>query len=713
MGFRFLNTLENSTQNGFVVSILRDKALQHLRKLCNSPSADFREGQWEAIDSVVNHLKRLLLVRRTGWGKSAVYFIASKLLREKGLGPALLVSPLLALMRNQIGAAAQAGIIAHTVNSTNPEEWGIIRDRLGKNQIDILLISPERLANEDFLREYLLPITKSLGLFVIDEAHCISDWGHDFRPDYRRIVRILNLLPDNIPVLSTTATANDRVVKDIKTQLGHKLEISRGSLARTSLKLQNVCLPDPAARMAWLSDHLEKIPGSGIIYTLTVRDSLRLAEWLNSRGISAVAYNAELPNEQRVQIEQDLLANKVKVVVGTVALGMGYDKPDLGFVIHYQRPGSVVHYYQQVGRAGRAVESAYGILFWGKEDDDIVSYFIEQAFPPQKYVDQVLRALSSSDGLSMSQLQEVANVPKGRIEHTLKYLLTEEPSPVRKQDGKWFRTPVSYELDAERIREITEIRYQEQKAMQEYMQTDGCLMVFLAKELSDSNPKPCGNCANCVGKSHFPLEYSDDTAIAAIEFLKRSCIEIPPRKKWLKDAFPTYGFSGSIGDLTAETGRCLCFWGDPAWGQMVKEGKQEHGRFDEVLVEAAADLVKNRWKPCPFPKWVTCIPSNRNTSLVPDFTRKVAERLGLHYSDCVTKVHEHEPQKLMQNSFYQAKNLDGVFDVTREKVYNNPVLLIDDMVDSKWTFAVVAALLRQAGSGQVWPFALAMTSKSQ
>jgi len=432
-----LTTLENYKQNELVVSVLRDRALQYLRKLCNNPSADFRDGQWEAIDSIVNHQKKLLLVRRTGWGKSAVYFIATKLLREKGVGPALLVSPLLALMRNQIDAAKQAGINAHTVNSTNPEEWDIIRDILGKNQIDILLISPERLANEDFLREYLLPITKSLGLFVIDEAHCISDWGHDFRPDYKRIVRILNLLPDNIPVLSTTATANDRVVKDIKTQLGHKLEISRGSLARASLKLQNVCLPDAAARMAWLSDHLEKIPGSGIIYTLTVRDSVRLAEWLNSRDISAVAYNADLPHEQRVQIEQYLLSNKVKVVVGTTALGMGYDKPDLGFVIHYQRPGSVVHYYQQVGRAGRAVESAYGILFWGKEDDDIINYFIEQAFPPQKYVDQVLHALSSSDGLSMSQLQETVNVPKGRLEHTLKYLLTEEPSPVSRQDQKW------------------------------------------------------------------------------------------------------------------------------------------------------------------------------------------------------------------------------------------------------------------------------------
>ena len=392
---------------------------------------------------------------------------------------------------------------------------------------------------------------------------------------------------------------------------------------------------------------------------------------------------------------------------------MGYDKPDLGFVIHYQRPGSVIHYYQQVGRAGRAVESAYGILFSGKEDDDIINYFIEHAFPPQKYVDQLLAVLSANEGMSRGQLQEAVNIPSGRIEHTLKYLLAEQPSPISKQNGKWYRTPVPYQLNRERIQEITKIRYHEQKVMQEYMQTEKCLMQFLANELDDPNPEPCGNCSNCVGKPHFPLEYSDDTAIAALEFLKRSYIEITRRKIWFKDAFPTYGFSGIIGDLMAETGRCLCLWGDPAWGQMVKEGKQVRGSFGDSLVEASVDLIRNRWKPSPFPTWVTCVPSQRHASLVPDFTQRVAEKLGLAYSDCVVKVREHEPQKLMQNSFHQARNLDGVFDVTKGKVYNDAVLLIDDMIDSKWTLTVVAALLKQAGSGVVWPFALAMTSKSK
>lgn len=691
---------------------MKEKALVYLKKLCNEINADFREGQWEAIESVL-HRKRILLVRRTGWGKSAVYFIATKLLRDVGAGPTLLISPLLALMRNQIEAAGRIGIRAHTINSENPEEWGSVQEHLEQNNIDILLVSPERLGNESFVKNYLLPLASNIGLFVIDEAHCISDWGHDFRPDYRRIVRILQLLPDNVSVLSTTATANDRVIEDIREQLGKNLIISRGPLARTSLKLQNINLPEPAARMSWLADHLPSVPGTGIIYTLTVRDSIRLADWLQSRDIAAAAYYGDLPAEQRKQIEQDLLYNKIKVVVGTTALGLGFDKPDLAFVIHYQRPGSVVHYYQQVGRAGRAIDTAYGILFCGKEDDDIVQYFIEEAFPPQRYVDSILEALSHSDGgLTFNQLQSKANVPKQKLEQAIKYLLTEQNSPIAKQDNKYHRTPLPYKLDTEKIKAITEIRYQEQKAMQDYMQTDQCLMDFLAKQLNDRDTAACQQCANCRRALYYPLSYSQQTAIEALNFLKRSDIRIESRSKWMfKDAFPSYGFSGTIKEeLKAQEGRCLCVWGDPVWGQLIKEGKQEQGVFDIQLVDAAVELIRERWKPSPFPKWVTSVPSLRHTSLVPDFARKVAERLGLEYVESLKKSKDNFPQKQMHNSYYQASNLDGAFDIVKENVYNSPVLLIDDMVDSRWTFTVTAALLRQNGSGPVWPFALAMTS---
>ncbi len=349
---------------------MKEKAKKLLRTALDDPKADFRDGQWECIEAMLNS-NRMLVVQRTGWGKSMVYFLATRMLRDAGGGFTLLISPLLALIRNQIHAAERIGIRAASINSTNPDEWEDVQKQILNDAVDILLISPERLANDSFRENVLIPVSGRVGLFVVDEAHCISDWGHDFRPDYRRIVRVLQALPPNIPVLATTATANDRVVKDVSKQLGN-LNAQRGPLVRRSLKLQNIWMSSPAARMVWLAEQLPQIPGSGIIYTLTIRDAERVAEWLRQNLIDARAYHSNIEN--REELEDRLLKNQIKALVATVALGMGFDKPDLGFVIHYQRPGSVVHYYQQIGRAGRAVDEAYGILLSGREDVDITDF---------------------------------------------------------------------------------------------------------------------------------------------------------------------------------------------------------------------------------------------------------------------------------------------------------------------------------------------------
>ncbi len=395
---------------------MQGQALKLLRMALGDGAAAFRDGQWQAIFSLIQRRARLLVVQRTGWGKSLVYFIATKLLRDRGAGCTILISPLLSLMRNQIAAARRIGIRAETINSTNEAEWQRIEAGLHRNEIDVLLISPERLANDDFVNRCLLPIADRVGLFVVDEAHCISDWGHDFRPDYRRIVRLLRALPRNIPILATTATANDRVVRDIVEQLGPNLEVQRGSLTRASLSLQNINLRSQAERMAWLADLLPALPRSGIVYTLTVRDSERLADWLKSRGIDAEAYYGPMETEQREALENRLLNNEIKALVSTVALGMGFDKPDLGFVIHYQRPASVVHYYQQVGRAGRAVEEAFGILLNGEEDDAIADYFIRTAFPTPQDVEQLLAAMRTANtALNTSEAPRTAvNLTKGK-----------------------------------------------------------------------------------------------------------------------------------------------------------------------------------------------------------------------------------------------------------------------------------------------------------
>ncbi|MGI0481697.1 RecQ family ATP-dependent DNA helicase [Geminocystis sp. CENA526] len=691
---------------------MQEIALSLLRKALNNPNAQFREGQWEAITKLIKTKSRLLVVQRTGWGKSLVYFLSTKLLRNQGAGVTLLISPLLALMRNQIEAAQRMGVKATTINSTNFDEWKKIEQKLLADEIDILLISPERLANEEFRNNILIPLSRKIGLFVVDEAHCISDWGHDFRPDYRRIVRILQALPPTIPILATTATANNRVIDDIKAQLGSSLEIIRGNLTRKSLQLQNFQLHNPAERMAWLAENLPKIKGSGIIYTLTVRDAENVANWLVSQNINAQYYHSQLENNVRETLENQLLNNEIKALVATTALGMGFDKPDLAFVIHYQRPSSVVHYYQQVGRAGRAVSQAYGILLGGEEDDEIANFFIENAFPPIAHTQLVLDTLNqASNGLSVYELQEKINLSHGKIDKVLKLLTLDSPSPITKQGSKWYATPVNYYIDTQKIELLKQIRYQEQKQMQDYMNSQSCLMFFLASALDDQNPSFCGKCSLCLNQDLLPINYSPLLLSEALKYLRRTDYKIEPRKRWaLAGAFPQYGFSGNIKtDLQAEEGRALCLWGDAGWGSLVKDGKYKTGYFDEQLVDATVEMIK-RWQPKPLPGWITCVPSLKRTELVPNFAQRVADKLGIPFLPVVSKVKQNPPQKTMNNSYQQARNLDGVFVIDQDKIRNDAVFLIDDFIDSGWTFTVVSALLRKNGSGQVFPLALALNS---
>ena len=458
-----------------------DRALQLLRAGVGRDDARFRAGQEAAIRGVVERAGRSLLVQRTGWGKSFVYFIAAKLLREADNGPALLISPLLSLMRNQIAAAERMGVVAETINSSNTAQWSDIRARLLDDEVDILLIAPERLENAQFQQEVLTQIGDRVALLVIDEAHCISDWGHDFRPDYRRIARLLPLFPPNLRVLATTATANSRVIADLEESLGPKLRSQRGDLARPSLRLQTIRMPSQARRMAWLSQRLGEIPGSGIIYVLTTRDARQLAEWLQSRGHEVHPYTGTMESDERVNLETALLRNEVNALVATTALGMGFDKPDLKFVFHYQTPQSVVHYYQQVGRAGRGVDAAYGVLLGGSEDLSIQDYFIESAFPTRDEASQVLRALEEArDGLSIGSLEAAVNATRRRLEHALKLLALESPAPVVKDGSVWRRTVAPLESSFwARVDRITALRRTEQDQMQQYLDLEQGHMAFL------------------------------------------------------------------------------------------------------------------------------------------------------------------------------------------------------------------------------------------
>lgn len=696
---------------------MRQQAESYLQAALDNPVATFRAGQWESIEQLLNR-RRVLVVQRTGWGKSMVYFLATKLLREQGTGPTLLISPLLSLMRNQLEAAERIGITARTINSTNTDDWEEIEQELAEGRVDVLLISPERLANDEFRQNVLAGLAQNIGLFVIDEAHCISDWGHDFRPDYRRIVRVLQAVPSNVPVLATTATANNRVIADVESQLGEGIDLQHGSLVRKSLKLQNINMPDPSARMAWLAKTIPELPGSGIVYTLTQRDAERVARWLRINEIPAEAYHAGVPNREdgtsvREELEQKLLNNEIKALAATVALGMGFDKPDLGFVIHFQRPASVVHYYQQVGRAGRAVDEAFGILLCGEEDDHIADFFIRSAFPPQQHVSEILRVLDEShDGLSVPAMQRSLNLSQSQITKTLKFLTVESPSPVVKTGTKWQVTASAstYAVNQGYIDSILAIRRREQQQMRDYMEHTGCLMAFLQEALDDPSPENCGQCRNCSPEMLLDETVDDDLANRAGLFLRRSYQPLEPRKIWPSgDALPSYEFSGRIGeDLQALEGRALSLWRDAGWGQMVADGKYKTGRFCDELVDACVEMLR-QWAPDPAPQWVTCIPSLNQPELVPDFAARLAAALHLPFVPCMGKARANRQQKEMENSWQQANNLDGVFEVGDECM-DTECLLVDDMVDSRWTFTVASALLRKAGCSGVYPLALALNS---
>ena len=682
-----------------------NRALELLRVGSGIETAGFRVGQEEAIRHLVEGNGKLLVVQKTGWGKSFVYFIAAKLVREAGGGPTLLISPLLSLMRNQIEAAKRMGVNAVAINSANSQDWDDIEAQLLSGKVDVLLIAPERLANEGFQERVLDRIASTVALLVIDEAHCVSDWGHDFRPDYRLIARMSQALPENFRLLGTTATANNRVMDDLTAVLGPNIGVSRGELSRPSLLLQTIAMPSQSERLAWLAERLEDIAGSGIIYALTVRDAVRVTEWLRSRGLNVECYTGRSDN--REELEQALLENRVRALVATTALSMGFDKPDLAFVFHYQAPGSVVAYYQQVGRAGRQLEGAYGVLLSGEEDTEITDYFIDNAFPSEDEVNQVIDALSGEGGgLSVVELEARVNLSRGRIDKTVKLLSLESPSPVVKQGSKWQLAAANLSGEFwERAERLTVLRHREQLEMQDYVALESGHMEFLVRTL-DGEPE----CFQQPDLPPLPSHVKQLTLQEAIEFLRRTSVPIEPRLQWPGGGLPQYGVRGAIPlGCHAEVGRALCVWGDAGWGKMVRAGKYQDGRFSDELVAAAARSIRE-WNPESPPLWVTCIPSRLRPRLVPDFAERLAATLELPFREVIMKTGDRQEQKGMANSVQQARNVDGSLAILGKLLLRGPVLLVDDIVDSRWTMTVASWLLRSNGCGPVLPFAIATSA---
>jgi ATP-dependent DNA helicase RecQ len=512
----------------------RDRAQAILEQLAG-PAACLRDDQWTAIEALVVQRRQALVVQRTGWGKSAVYFIAAKLLREDGHGATVIVSPLLALMRNQVAAAERAGVRAATINSGNVTEWDDIHRRVTEGDVDVLLVSPERLNNPDFRDNVLPSLAADAGLVVVDEAHCVSDWGHDFRPDYRRIRTLIAELGTDIPVLATTATANDRVVDDVAAQLGvggRDTVVLRGGLDRESLRLSVVRLPTAVQRAAWIAAQLNSIDGSGIIYTLTVATAHDVAALLREHGYAVAAYTGATDPAEREQLESDLLDNRVKALVATSALGMGFDKPDLGFVIHLGAPSSPIAYYQQVGRAGRSTPSAEVVLLPGHEDKDIWRYFASVAFPSEPMVRTVINALEPDRPQSTPALEPLVDLGRSRLEMVLKVL--DVDGAVQRVKGGWVGTGQPWTYDEPRYRKLDEARRREQQAMLDYQSTDDCRMAFLRAQLDDpelTEGSRCGRCDNCAG-ARYNADVDATVLDSARDQLQRPGVELASRKQW-------------------------------------------------------------------------------------------------------------------------------------------------------------------------------------
>ena len=672
------------------------------------PDAVLRDDQWTAIEALVVGRRRALVVQRTGWGKSAVYFIAAKLLRAGGRGPTVIVSPLLALMRNQVAAAQRAGVAAATINSSNVTEWEDVHRRVTAGELDVLLVSPERLNNPDFRDAVLPALAADAGLVVVDEAHCVSDWGHDFRPDYRRIRTLIAELGSDIPVLATTATANDRVVDDVSAQLGvggGDTVVLRGGLDRESLRLSVVQAGGPAQRAAWIAAQMDSLPGSGIVYTLTVSQAHDIATLLRERGHPVAAYTGSTEAAEREQLEADLLANRVKALIATSALGMGFDKPDLGFVVHLGAPSSPIAYYQQVGRAGRATASAEVILLPGREDADVWRYFASVAFPSEAMVRNVIGALEPERALSTAALEPLVDLNRSRLEMVLKVL--DVDGAVRRVKGGWISTGQPWGYDEPRYRRLEEARQREQQAMLDYQATTGCRMAFLRSQLDDPELEGghrCGRCDNCAG-ARYPSTVDVSAAESAREQLMRPGVELAARKQW-PTGLASIGveLSGRISD-GAEPGRVIGRLTDLGWGARLRRLLEEpDGEVPDDLVQAAIAVLK-AWDWKTRPTAVLALDSATRPQLIRSTAARLAQIGKLTDLGVLQYSATHRPVTAA-NSAYRVAGLRDAW-VPPADVGAGPVLLVDDLTDTGWTLTMATRVVRQAGASAVLPFALA------
>ncbi len=688
----------------------------HVKALAG-PDAEPRQEQIDAVTAVVAERRRTLLVARTGFGKSAVYFSATRMLRDRGWGPTVVVSPLLALMRDQVAAASALGLNAVTINSANLDNWSEIEAEIAADQVDLLLIAPERLANAGFRRRVFDTMRTRAFSLVCDEAHCISDWGHDFRPDYRRLRQLLTDLPSWTPVLATTATANQRVTDDVAAQLGDDTLVLRTSLDRASLHLSVVDLPDDGHRLAWLAEALPQLSGSGILYCLTVEQAETTAAWLRSQGHDVAAYTGSVEPEQRLVLESDLRANRLKALVATSALGMGFDKGDLAFCVHLGLPPSPVAYYQQVGRAGRAIERAEVIALPRPiEDGAVWRWFESVSLPSAEICQSLLDQLDSTMPTSIASLEVTVNLGRSRLSTLLNIL--EVDGAIERANGGWVRADSTWTYNHELAESLRKLRRVESDQMLAWADLDGCRLRFLRESLDDAEAEDCGRCDCCAGV-RWQSDPDPELVGLANEILRTGDLAVLPRRQWPSGLGTPKGRIPA--ERQAQPGRALARLGDGGWHRVVEKaidladagsGQEENPAVSDEMISAIAGILK-RWDWEDRPTWICPVPSRRRSALIDEVAAKLGALGKLPIRRALTADDDGAAtyQADQSNSAHQVANVWGRFQVDTDAlpggdVLAGPVLLVDDEADSRWTLTVATHVLTGGGTGPVLPFVL-------
>jgi len=663
----------------------RKEAEQLLKRTFNF--SNFYDEQWLTIEKILNG-ERVLLIERTGYGKSLCFQFPATIFP----GTTVIFSPLIALMRDQVKKLTTLGIPAKCVNSEQtPEENSQTIKEAIQGTVKILYIAPERQENNEWIDATR---QMNLSMVVVDEAHCISVWGHDFRPAFKRIVNLVNLLPKGLPVLATTATATKRVEQDIARQIGNNITIIRGNLMRENLHLFVIKVSSEDEKLIWLGKNLNQIRGSGIIYTGTRVETETYSKWFEYLNISCTGYNAGLDGTSRIEIENGFMTNKWKCIISTNALGMGIDKPDIRFIIHTQFPQSPIHYYQEIGRAGRDGKPSFIILLYNPKDRDLPEAFIEGGRPPLKKYEKVINA-AKQELLGEKELMKKTNLKQNQI-RVIKADLIEQ-GIIREvmigKNKKYEFVPNSKPLDPKTFEELRDAKLNDLDKMIEYAETGGSRMKFLCDYLGDNASHSFSNCDN-TGLTKIVPSVSSEWTDKLREFRENYFPELQAESK----------NSNNVNGVAAS------YYGDSNVGAAIHRSKYENGGdFPDFLLRLFLKAYRKKFGQEKF-DLIVYVPPTVSGELVKNFAIRVSEVLQIPISHGLIKSKATREQKIFENTILKADNVIDAF------TFDNPnqlsgkrILLIDDIFDSGATIKEVGKLLTKFGAIKIAPVVIAKT----